>query len=397
MMPAAPAVDHVVVVGGGRWARQIVAVLYGLLPPQVPLTVYSPRGADAVAVWAAERGLARRLAVTGQWPDLAAPGRAAVVVANAARDHAEAARRALAGGAAVLVEKPLAVSLDEARDLQFHAAHCGVQLMAAHVLRFARYLDTYAGSLPPLAQVRAITLEWIDPVSEQRHGEAKQYDPAVPVYIDCLPHAVSVLQAVWGMLPEAAGPPVVQAGGARVTLPLSLAGRACRVTLQRNGAGRRRRVAVETEAGSVVLDFSQEPGIIRQDGQERGADPLWDTAPRPLGSLLAAFLAAAAGGPADPRLSLDTGLAACGIAEAVTPAYDAAMLAWLADRLRLADEPGNDLRYALAELLQCHGRLEGPELELRVRRLRRCFADAATRPGAAASADDLRRLAQGTG
>lgn len=383
------------VLGGGRWARQIVAVLCGLLPPAVPLTVCSPRGADAMAAWAAERGLAQRLAIIRQWPDVAALGRTALIVANAARDHAATARRALAGGAAVLVEKPLAMSRDDADDLAACAARSDEPLMAAHVLRFARYLVAYAGSLPPLAQLRAITLEWIDPTAEQRYGEAKQYDPTVPIYIDCLPHAVSILQTVWGVLPEPLGMPVVQAGGARITVPLSLAGQSCQVVMQRNGAARRRCITAETGAGRVTLDFSKEPGIIRQDGVQRGADPLWDTAPRPLGSLLAAFLAAAAGAPADPRLSLDTGLAACGIAAAIKPAYDTAMLAWLTDRLRLATEPDGDLQYALAELLQHDGRLDEPEMQRRVQRLRGSFADTGSSPAVAGSLDALRQLAAG--
>lgn len=360
--------DQVVILGGGRWAQVIAEVVCDLLPPETPLMLCSPRGANALTTWVAVQGLDDRICVAKQWPEAFLPSRTAVIVANAARDHAAAGRWALEQGAAVLIEKPLALSLQDARGLADCASRCGGLLAAAHVLRFARYLTNFACMLPPWDEVYSINLEWADPAGEQRYGETKQYDSSVPVFLDCLPHAVSVLQSVFGLLPESAGLPVVEAGGARVTVPLLLSDRPCRVILQRNGPHRLRRLSVETSSGSATLDFSAEPGVIRMGTENVCGDLHWDNAQRPLAALLGAFLTAAAGGGGDPRLSLDTAFTACTIADAIMPRYRAALLAWLADHLILESEPDDAVHYALAELLQVEGRL--PKTELAAREVR---------------------------
>lgn len=386
--------DQVVILGGGRWARVLAGVMCDMLPENIPLMVCSPRGASALAIWAAERGFENRVSVMQQWPDSFATGCTAVIVANAARDHTNAARWALERGASVLVEKPMAVSLQEAQDLVDHACRCGGLLTAAHVLRFARYLNNFARMLPPWNEIRSVTIEWMDPAREQRYGEAKHYDPSVPVYIDCLPHAVSVLQSIFGVLPETAGLPMVEAGGARVTLPLLLGDRSCLVILQRNGPQRLRRVTVEAARGSLTLDFSLEPGVITLGAKEFCGDSRWDTAPSPLVSMLGAFLAAAARGEVDSRLNHDTALTACAISGAVTPAYQAAVLPWLMEQLLSALGPDADAEYALAELLQADGRLAANELTMRAIRLRQRLRDAPPAPeGAVPAVDYLRRVA----
>lgn len=386
--------DQVVILGGGRWARVMTEVVCNLLPGDTPLTVCSPRGVDALTAWAVERGLDGRISVAGQWPEALVPGRTAVIVANAARDHAAAGRWALERGAAVLVEKPLAVSRQQARDLADLANRQGRLLAAAHVLRFTRYLTTFARMLPPWEGICSATLEWVDAVGERRYGEAKLYDPSVPVFMDCVPHAVSVLQSIFGVLPEPAALPIVEAGGARVTVSLSTGGRTCHVIVQRNGPHRLRRLTVRTASDTALLDFSTEPGVIRLGKKEVCADPYWDVAPRPLASMLKAFLVAAAGGELDSRLNLDTALTACAITEAVTPAYQAALLPWLRDRLLSAQGLDDDVEYALAELLQADGRLADAELTMRAIRFRQRLRDAPLVPdGAVPSADYLRSLA----
>jgi predicted dehydrogenase len=353
----------------------IAGVVCNLLPPNTPLTLCSPRGAIALTTWVAEQGLDDRISVAKQWPEAFPSGRTAVIVANAARDHTAAGFWALERGAAVLIEKPLALSLQDVRNLADCASRCGGLLAAAHVLRFARYLTSFARVLPSWEEVRSINIEWTDPAGERRYGEVKQYDSSVPVFMDCLPHAVSVLQSVFGVLPELAGVPTVEAGGARIAVPLLLGERPCRVILQRNGLHRLRRISVETSSGTATLDFSAEPGVIRLGAKEVCGDNSWDKAPRPLASMLAAFLAAAAGGEGDSRLSLDTAFTTFTITDAVMPDYRNSVLSWLADRLISANESDDAVRYALAEILQVEGRLPETELAAREVRLRQLLRD----------------------
>jgi predicted dehydrogenase len=355
--------DQVFIIGGGRWARVIAKVVCDLLPTDMPVTVCSSRGATALTTWSEEHGLDGRIAVAQKWPETFPSRRTAVIVANAARDHIGAGLWALERGASVLIEKPFALSLRDAQRLADCAIRHGRLLAAAHVLHFTRYLENFSRTMPEWENISSIDLEWVDPLGERRCGEAKQYDSSVPVFADCLPHAVSALQSVFGLLPELAGSPTVEDGGSRVALPLMLGGRPCCVYLQRNGSSRLRRMSVKTSNGLLNLDFSVEPGVIWLGSQSICADSCWDHAERPLASLLGAFLTAAAGESIDSRLSLDAAFTACAIADAVMADYRATMTSWLSDYLSSGKEFGAAVRYALIERLQIDERLPKIELE----------------------------------
>ena len=367
--------DQVFIFGGGRWARVIAGVVRDLLPTNTPLTLCSPRGAASLATWSVEQGYDGCIAVERNWPETFPSGQTAVIVANAARDHVAAGLWALERGASVLIEKPLALSLRDAHNLADSASRHKGLLAVAHVLRFTRYLTNFSNMLPAWRDVSSINLEWVDPAGEQRYGEAKQYDSSVPVFVDCLPHAISVLQSAFRQLPKLAGPPTVEDGGSRVTLPLMLSDRPCCVQLQRNGPSRLRRLSVKTSSGLLTLDFTVEPGVIFLGNQSFRGDHCWDSEVRPLAGLLNAFLTAASGGTVDSRLSLDTAFATCAIIDGVIADYRAAIMSWLVDRLSSDSTMDNSVRYALIELLQIDGRLPKNELETSEGLLRKFLRD----------------------
>lgn len=361
--------DHVLIFGGGRWARVLAETLCCILPPSVELTVCSPHGAETQKIWVRERGINSRLQVLDERPSRLSQGCTAVIVANAAKDHVTTGHWALEQGAAVLVEKPLALTLSDAYSLSAKATDLDGFLAAAHVFRFARYLEVFAGHVAVVEDVRSIKVEWSDPVGERRYGESKQYDAGVPVYADCLPHIISILQTVFSAFPVANGPVEVEAGGSRMRIPLTLGGRSCQVHLERNALRRRRAVTVETGRGTLKLDFSTEPGIIWDCAGTHTADDTWGTSPRPLALLLKSFLVAACGGPVDPRLGLDTAFQACDLIETTLVSYEAVMLPWLASTLSANVPVDGSLRYALRELLEAEGRLSAYDLETQIARV----------------------------
>jgi len=343
--------DQIFIFGGGRWARVIAQVLCDMLPPSTHLTMYSPRGILNVLSWVSKNKLEHRISVEKLWPETFPHGSSSVIVANAAHDHFAAASWALERGADVLVEKPLSMSLRDLQRLISFASTCKGQLVSAHVFRYTRYIENFSRLLPCLDRITFARFDWIDPVSEHRHGEQKNYDSTIPVYVDCLPHAISVIQSTFQILPRFAGPPTISAGGAKVQIPLSVDSCSCIVSLQRNGTHRLRRLTVKTTEDSAVLDFSCEPGFIRLGKKEFDSDPLWDRSPTPLSSLLEAFLLYSSQGKIDARLELDTGLAACSIADAITPFYQAHLFSWLFRKLISATDLSPDAYYAINELL----------------------------------------------
>ncbi|HEY2824913.1 MAG TPA: Gfo/Idh/MocA family oxidoreductase [Gemmatimonadales bacterium] len=121
---------RVAVIGAGSWGRNHVR------------TVASLAEAELVAVCDVDEG--RRTALQRQYPAALITGSAdeaigaaeAVVVATPAVSHAALALAAIRKGLPVLVEKPFALSVQDAESMQSAAAKAGVPVLVGHLLLF---------------------------------------------------------------------------------------------------------------------------------------------------------------------------------------------------------------------------------------------------------------------
>ena len=127
------------VVGGGRWARTIAAVL-GTMPGRSDsIIVHSPRNSAGIEAWISERRLGDRVTAAGAWPSFGSERDRpdAVVIANRVDDHFAAAAAALRAGIPVLVEKPVCLLRSRIEDLCEIADASGTVFGASHVFLFA--------------------------------------------------------------------------------------------------------------------------------------------------------------------------------------------------------------------------------------------------------------------
>lgn len=335
----------VAIIGGGRWARTLASVLIGL--PEAPerVVLHSPNNSKGLEQWVRDEGLAARLGVSASWPEFGNTPPEAVIVANRAKAHVAAAMPALQAGIPVLVEKPLGITAEAVKSLQAAASATGALLAASHVFLFARYIDTFMARIAACGPALRLEMAWEDGAGDIVRGEMKSYDPAVTVFDDVLPHIVPLLGKV-------AGQPLVfeslrlSEGGARLHIQATTADLRVDLHLARDGVGRRRFLQAETASGPCVLDFCREPGQLSAPGLAASdPDPLWTTAPRPLGAMLTAFLKASRGAFPDARLSPDAALASAIFADCVRIPYCAQQKDWL------AAHPGDDAgrAYALRE------------------------------------------------
>jgi predicted dehydrogenase len=302
-----------------------------------------------------------------------------MIVVNAVRDHERAVERAIDAGVPVLVEKPIACTGVAARRLADISVAKNVRLAPAHIFLFARYLDEFSRRVASAGNMRAVRVEWTDPREETRYGEPKRYDASLPIFIDWLPHLLSVLRTLTPQLPAGHERLRVQRGGSDLEFDLVLGDILCGVRLVRNSDRRRRIVTVETrcESGMVhvlQLDFSQEPGTINGEPALTAVSPDWISGPRPSELMLTTFLRWAAGGHPDWRLDLAVGVRACAISDAIAPEYDSILTHWLIDRLAIADADDEDVHYALSELLQRYGAVSASTLEAQITWVRRATA-----------------------
>jgi len=319
--------------------------------------------------WLLSQGLNEVADVSVAWPDYNARKFDAVIVANAANDHVSAAHAALLSGVPVLVEKPFALTADAAKSLINLATARSTRLAAAHVFRFARYIERFGALVSTSAPLNGMSLEWADPGIEHRYGEQKSYDPGLPIVADLLPHIASILTSIAPGAAISCENAAVSRGGASVVLGLRLGVAPCRVTLARDSTQRIRKIDAFAGKSDFNLDFSVEPGTITTQDSSICGDPDWLTERRPLERLLSAFLTSAVGGLHDERLDAGTGLLACELTDAALRHYRAAQASWLAETASSGYVPlDNDLRYALRELLMLAGGGPAP-LEDRLNRL----------------------------
>lgn len=348
-IPPEPAIPddlrQIAVIGGGRWARVYLETLHAMLPPSVLLTAHAPHSAPALQAWASARSMDARLRVESMLPEFAADASAAAIVVNAARDHEAATSHCLARGVRVLLEKPMTTSASASHRLVDMARQLNVDLAAAHVFRFASYVDHFARRIAETGKARSIRIEWTDPAAEDRYGETKRFDASLPMFADCLPHVVSLLVAITKQQPDTARLIKWGRGGAAQQLLLSVGDVGCDVVFERNADRRRRTIDVVTDGGSLALDFSVEPGRIRAGDHECSGDAEWEQRRRPLAQLLLSFLGNSA---REPRLSVEPALCAAELTDQLMVTYRHELGEWL-QRQADASPSDVDLSYARAE------------------------------------------------
>lgn len=343
--------SNIAVIGGGRWARVLVEVLCGLVPPGVRLSIHTPHNAVSMLEWVSLRRLEQRIQVSTDLPGFSFGSSHAVIVANAARDHEKAAEWALSRRVPVLVEKPLTSSFGASQRLASLALNGNVYFAAAHVFLFARYIDAFADLVTQGKAIQSLYVHWTDPKSECRYGETKSYDPGLPVFADWMPHILPILTILTSCETPKFERLTFFRGGADLRVELMFGAVPCTVQMARNEERRRRRIDVITLQGPISLDFSSEPGIITSGDKVISGDSEWNTAERPASKMLRAFLQGASGGVRDNRLDIGNGLRVSQIIDQMSPQYNSALLSWLGKKLStIQDGVDDDLYYALNEI-----------------------------------------------
>jgi predicted dehydrogenase len=305
--------------------------------------MHSPHNAAGLAEWRAQHAAA---SVQDRLPDYAKAKPHAVIVANAAASHAAAAAQALSAGVPTLVEKPIALSADEAQRLEAIAANKRTVLAASNVFLFARYLETFADRVVPSAGLKRLRFVWTDPVAEVRWGMRKRYDPSLMVADDILPHIVPILTHRLGLPAPTVDRVMVARGGAEIELAVHLGAAQGEIVIARESERRRRSIEVETVAGPASVNFAEEPAKLDVGGVKADGDPNGDGKPSPLTAMVLSFLQAADGAPLDSRLAASRAVDALRLADDVRPLYLAQQQHWL--RSASAQDAGRE--YAEREL-----------------------------------------------
>jgi predicted dehydrogenase len=250
---------RVAIVGAGRWGRVWTTVLAEARGGAADLTLVARHNLAEAREWSRSRAQLEGLDVVGSIDAIGAPF--AALVASRPRDHVADASAALARGAHVLVEKPMATDAHAAR-LLIDSAAAMPRVLAVNT-EFA-FVPSFhqAASAAAVTSSRLIELEldWSDPPDEVRHGEAKRRHEETNLIEDLLPHAVSIFRI---FRPDDQFHVVgakLDGDGFAGSLALSdQRGNTYRLRCSVRAAQRRRHLAVRAEGCTANIDFSATP------------------------------------------------------------------------------------------------------------------------------------------
>lgn len=291
-------------IGGGRWARVHATVLHEILGVGDEIFWASEHNLPAIeAEIARHGGLGPKLHAVAGRDEALGKGVGAVIVASAPYRHFEDAAAALERGASVLVEKPLTLDPGDASRLVDMATRAGKALGIGLTFSHLPILGQVARWLAGKA-VRGVELCWIDPPVDFRHGEKKVSDLTVHKAHDLYPHLWSILDALLPGGGEATVFDVRSGPLGNVQADFVWAGVPARLTFGRRGERRQRRINLELDEGTAIVEFSIEPGTFTVDGVEI-ALPRERAVAGPLATELTSFLRMASDPAGDPNWRLD--------------------------------------------------------------------------------------------
>jgi predicted dehydrogenase len=179
---------RVVVVGYGYWGSKHVRVLSNL-PGVIPgIAEADERGRARAREEFPQCRLATRLEELTDWAD-------AAIVATPPRTHHAVAGQAIDAGLDVLVEKPMATSVNECEELIDAAGAAGAVLMCGHTFEhnLAVWKLREIVSSGELGQVSYIDTARLN---------LGLYQPDLNVIWDLAPHDISIINFVLGRLPQ---------------------------------------------------------------------------------------------------------------------------------------------------------------------------------------------------
>ncbi len=290
------------VVGAGHFGRY--HALKAAADPRVQLVGIvdrDPAKAERLAAETGGRAFASLEAALGEAE--------AVIVAASTRAHHELGLRVLAARKHLLMEKPLAARLDEAKALVVAAKHAGVVLQVGHLERFSAAQRLLGG----IAR-NAFAMEFL------RHGPYRQRGTDVSVVLDLMIHDIDLALVLAGAAPvriEAAGRAVRSS-----TLDVALArvsfanGRVAQFSASRLAPSVERVARLYDGEGAVVVDLvARRLTRTRNDTVESDT---WQDAD-PLAAELSAFVAAVRG-EAPVVVDGEAGCAAVAVAVAIEEA-----------------------------------------------------------------------------
>ena len=343
--------DHLVIIGGGRWARVYIETIIKILPSDTLISIHSEKNVKGMNAWAKKLCLQNRIRISNKLPYFKKNKNNVVIISNAAKDHARFVRWGIEKKAKILVEKPLALDFNIASQLVELAKKDNVYLASAHVFNFSESIKSLKNLLGKDDSIKSMNIIWTDCTSEVRYGDKKTFDPSLTVLEDIFPHIFSIFNVFtkikkWTYKP---GNLKFLHGGSKVKASLLINNILCSFEIMRNSNARKRIIKIFTNRGFIQLNFSGKKDIFYSDYLKIN---LKDTGGvGSLSRMISYFFKYATHQKVKNLLDVRESLLAIKIIECISIDYYLSKNCWLAKEILKNDKKNISILYALRELI----------------------------------------------
>lgn len=277
------------VAGSGRWAREIIKILNRILDKETLITIYSGRGINGIKKWLDKNPFDGRTFKLRSYESIDKDIQDAFIVANAAKDHFKITKKIINKNVPVLVEKPICLSYEDTDDLIKLSSKKDVLLGTSQIFLFTDYLANFRKIIKLNKKISSINFNWCDAKKEKRYGQEKRFDEGVPIFKDVLPHILSILIFVLEAKKLSFENLIYEGGGAYLTINIKIEDIPCKINIKRNSDSRKRIVKIIGDK-RVELNFSTEPGFIKQNKTKTSSDKNWAKSESPATKMIRSYL-----------------------------------------------------------------------------------------------------------
>lgn len=281
----------IAIIGGGRWGQVAMSVIAKIDVPFDRIVIVSKMNRIEIEKKIANINLTSSIPfeVVSTLSDLFSKYKVrAAIIVNSAGQHYETAYQMIKQRVHILIEKPVVLSIKQMNILIKEAAHKKIVLVPGLSYRFCSYIKNFSHEIVKKGIPRQLLFRWFDSAKEVRHGQIKRYDSSISIIQDVMPHVWTILSIIFSN-PVLNFHTCFQDSPDTAEIDLSINNIKGNILLKRNAHERQRYLSLQFEENCLVLDFSQEPGIIFVDGKEISADPDWQKKPSPLALQLEYF------------------------------------------------------------------------------------------------------------
>ena len=284
-------IKNICIIGGGRWSKEIIRTLDRFVDKNIAFVIFSKHNYFDLKKWIKTFEI-RKIILIRKIDKLKQIKPDTLIIVNSAKDHFKTCMMALQLKKSALIEKPVGMTLKEVEKIFEQSKINKFFLGASNIFLYNDYLINFKNIIENDSQkYKSIEFTWFDKQNEIRNGEAKTYDPTVPIYIDCMHHICSILSLFTKIKLFNIEDFNFKKGGSHIQFKIINKNLDIKVNLARNKKIRSRKLKIITKKDKVyVLNFSKEPGFIKVNNKKIISDPDWILKKKPLQKMLENFL-----------------------------------------------------------------------------------------------------------